>query len=145
MSTKMVSLCSKSLRQKKSPVSVHRSASKPLRWRVFYFFIFLANREIRDTCIRRDQISHIQSMVAKRGKRSYPYVKKLFKTQHGRNPIDPAILAAIGHRFIAKKEKLKMPIRESEVMRAETRNGDFFWGGGLRVKKLINKYALKSK
>ena len=60
-------------------------------------------------CIRRDQISHIQSMVAKRGltnsaKRSYPYVKKLFKAQHGRILIDPAILAAIGHRFIAKNK-----------------------------------------
>ena len=32
------------------------------------------------------------------------YVKKLFKTQPGRIPIDPAILAAIGHRFIAQKE-----------------------------------------
>ena len=51
-----------------------------------------------------DQISHTQSMVAKKsGKRSCPYVKKLFETQHGRIPIDPAILAAIGHRFIAKK------------------------------------------
>ena len=42
-----------------------------------------------------DQIS----MPHKSGKRSYPYVKKLFK-----NPIDPAILAAIGHRFLANKK-----------------------------------------
>ena len=36
------------------------------------------------------------------------YVKKLFKAQHGRIPIDPAILAAIEHRFIAKqKTKIK--------------------------------------
>ena len=46
--------------------------------------------------------------VAKRGLTNranihYPYVKKWFKTQHGIIPIDPAILAAIGHRFIAKK------------------------------------------
>ena len=59
------------------------------------------------TCLLEpDQMPHIQSMVAKRphksGKRSYPYVKKSFKTQHGRIPIDPAILAAIGHRFIVK-------------------------------------------
>ena len=33
------------------------------------------------------------------GWRSYPYVKKSFKTQHGRIPIDPAILAAIGRRL----------------------------------------------
>ena len=59
-------------------------------------------------CIRGDQILHIhvQCMVhvAKRGlknsgKCSYPCVKKSFKTQHGRIQIDPAILAAIGHRF----------------------------------------------
>ena len=36
------------------------------------------------------------------GKLSYPYVKKSFKKQHGRIPIDPAILAAIRRRFIAK-------------------------------------------
>ena len=43
----------------------------------------------------------------KSGRRPYPYVKKSFKTQHGRIPIDPAILAAIGHRFIAKTKKTK--------------------------------------
>ena len=43
-------------------------------------------------------------------------VKKLFKTQQVRIPIDPAILAAIGHRFIAKQE----------FKRLET--GDFFFG-----------------
>ena len=32
---------------------------------------------------------------------------KLLKTQHGRIPIDPAILAAIGQCFIAKKKKTK--------------------------------------
>ena len=54
---------------------------------------------------------------------SYPYVKKSFKTQHGRIPIDPAILAAIAHRFIAKKrENLKW----RHAQRPET--GDFFWG-----------------
>ena len=37
---------------------------------------------------------------------SCPYVKKSFKTQHGRILVDPAILAAIGHRFIAQ-ENLK--------------------------------------
>ena len=50
----------------------------------------------------------------KSGKRSYPY---------------PAILAAIGHHFIAKKKrKLKMPTRGSEAMRAETRNQRLFVG-----------------
>ena len=60
--------------------------------------------------LESDQISHTQSIGGsetphKWGKRSYPYVKR-----HGRIPIDSAILAAIGHRFIAKhKWKLKMP------------------------------------
>ena len=31
-----------------------------------YFLHFFSNREIRDTCILEDHISHIQSMVAKR-------------------------------------------------------------------------------
>ena len=62
----------------------------------------------------------LQSMVAKRHlKCSYPYVKKSFKIQYGIIPIDPAILAAIGHR------KFKMPTCGSEGMRAET--GDFLF------------------
>ena len=52
-----------------------------------------------------DQIFHTQSMVAKRGLTNQanvdPYVKKSFKTQRDR--INPAIFAAIGHHFIAKK------------------------------------------
>ena len=52
-------------------------------------------------------------------------LKVLFKTQHGRIPIDPAILAAIGHCFIApKKRKFKMPMRESEATRTETKTGN---------------------
>ena len=37
------------------------------------------------------------------------FIPYMFKAQHaGRIPIDPAILAAIGHRFIApKKKKIK--------------------------------------
>ena len=38
------------------------------------------------------------------GQSSYSYyVKKQFKTQRGRIPTDPAILATIGHRFRAKR------------------------------------------
>ena len=48
-----------------------------------------------------DQISHIQSMVAKRGLTNQanvhtPMMNKCYKTQHGRILIDPAIMAAIG-------------------------------------------------
>ena len=42
------------------------------------------------------QIPHTQSMVAKRGRTNRANV--------GRIPLDPAILAAIGHSFIAKKK-----------------------------------------
>ena len=62
-------------------------------------------------------------MVAKRDLTNppnvqYPYVKKSFKTQHGRIAIDPAILAAVGNCFIAKKKKRK-----------KTKNADvWFWG-----------------
>ena len=63
-------------------------------------------------------------MVAKKRlpKHSYPYVKKLFKTQHGRTPINLAILAAIGHRFIAKT---KRKCRLSWGERPQT--GDYFY------------------
>ena len=46
----------------------------------------------------------------------------MFKTQHGRIPIDPPILAAIGHRIIEKKRRAA-PRRRAR--RPETR--DFFW------------------
>ena len=36
-----------------------------------------------------------------------PLLEKSFKTQHSRIPVDPAIWAAIEHRFIAKKIKIK--------------------------------------
>ena len=54
------------------------------------------------------EIPHVQSMVTKRGLTNRtnihnPYVKTSFKTQRGRIPIDPAILAAIGHCFIAMR------------------------------------------
>ena len=63
-------------------------------------------------CIRGNQISHVQSMVAKRGLTNWanihtPMWTKSFKAQHDRVPIDPAILAAIGHRFIAQKKIIK--------------------------------------
>ena len=64
-----------------------------------------------------DQISHRQSMVAKRGLTNRANVhtpkRKSHLKQYRRNPINPAILAAIGHRFIApppppqKKKKKK--------------------------------------
>ena len=69
--------------------------------------------EICDTCIRGDQISHVQSMVAKRG-----------LTNSANVPINPAILDAIGHRFVAKKFKFKMLRRRA--WRPET--GDFYFG-----------------
>ena len=47
----------------------------------------------------------------------YPIVGKSFQTQQ---------LAAIGHRFIAKKRKLNMLTCGSEVTHAETRNGRLF-------------------
>ena len=71
--------------------------------------LFFANREI---CIHRDQISHI------------PLCEKVVKTQHGRIPINPATLTAIGHRFIAKQRKnlkwqcagLRWPVQKLETL-----------------------------
>ena len=64
--------------------------------------LFLPHRERRDTCIHGywNQTKFPIHMVAKRGRtnRTYPYVKKSFKTQHGRIPINRAILTAIGQK-----------------------------------------------
>ena len=127
-------------RQKKALVSGHRSASKSVCRRVFFFFFFfffffpsffLPAWKYVLHCIRGDQISHIQSMVAKRGLTNQanvhtPMWKSNFKAQHGRTPIDPAILATIGHRFIATtKRKLKMATRvdlRQRTRRPETRD-----------------------
>ena len=105
----------------------------------FLYFLFLVilgggggNREIRDTCIRGDQISHIQSIVAKRGltnrEHSYSYVKKSFKTQRSRIPIDPAILLQLDIVHSKKKRIFLIPMRGSEATRADTRNRRPFWG-----------------
>ena len=69
-----------------------------------YIHVYMCKR-----LLERDQISHTQSMGSKRGRTNRAnvhtkiYMKKSFKTQRGKIPIDPAILAAVGHRFIAKK------------------------------------------
>ena len=69
-------------------------------------------------CIDLTRSDHGQDLVAKRGRTNRANVqtfkrsnvqtfKKSFKTHHSRIPINPAILAAIGHRFIAQKKKKK--------------------------------------
>ena len=75
-----------------SATSLGKKKKSPVGFKIgvvtHFLFYFFANREICDIC--GDQISRIQSMVAKRGltNRANPYVKKSFKTQHGRIPID---------------------------------------------------------
>ena len=54
----------------------------------------------------------------------YRWEKKSFKC--GRIPIDPAILAAIGHRFIAKKKKKKTKNADARV-----------WGDARGDQKLV--------
>ena len=74
----------------------HRSDSKLVRWRAFFVIFFFANQNTR--LLQPGQISIIQSISANIYLYTCTYVKG-----HGRIPIDPAILVAIGHRFIAKK------------------------------------------
>ena len=102
----------------------------------YFISFFLSTSEMCDTCVvirTRPNFPYTKYGGRERthesGKRSYPYVKKSFKTQHGRIPIDPAILPAIGHGFIAqkKKKKLKMPTSGSEATPAETRNRRLFF------------------
>ena len=63
---------------------------------------------------------------------NFPWLREasqIGQTEHSTAaiPIDPSILAVIGHRFIAQKRTFKMPTRGSEAARAEpeTRNR---WG-----------------
>ena len=104
---------------KKSQVSGHRSASKSVR--LLNFCKFFCNIYIYFLPPGPEtKFPIIQSMVAKRGltNQAYvhtPYVKTSFKTQHGRIPIDPAISAAIGHRFIAHKKEQKIKNAEARV------------------------------
>ena len=108
----------------------------------FFSAIFcFASREIVIHCIRMDQISHVQSMVAKRGltnqaKRSYPYLKKVVSTlaQHSTAEFQSiqqfwrvAIFCYVlqGDHHVVVREKIA---RGSEATRAETRNRRLvFW------------------
>ena len=82
---------------------------------VFFVCFCFASRDTWYTVHAEVIFPIIQSMVAKRGLTNRTNVH----TQHGKNLIDPAILAAIGHRFIdEQKRKLKL-------LRPET--GLFVW------------------
>ena len=109
---------------------------------LFFFLIFFFCQPVKYMSVihgywKQTKFPHTQSMVAKRGHTNrantctpieYMYVNKSFKShsQHGRIPINPAILAAIGHRFIAKEMiiKIKTPTCGSRqrVRRPETRD-----------------------
>ena len=75
---------------------------------------------MRDTCIRVIVTRPNFPLYKVWCLRVASQIWQMFKTQHGRIPIDPSILA--GHRFIAKKIRLKMPTCCSEATRAVTRN-----------------------
>ena len=69
--------------------------------------------------------------------RIYFYVKKLFKTQRCRIPIDSAILAAFRHRFIAKKKKFKNAVvRVWGDVCGDQKQETFFCGLYVRLIKL---------
>ena len=82
----------------------------------------LPTSQIRDTCIRGYCNQTKFPIYKVWWLRVASQIGQMFKTQHGRIPIDPSILAAIGHRFIATNIRLKMPTCCSEATRAETRN-----------------------
>ena len=95
---------------------------------------------------------HIQSMVAKRGLTNWANVHTPMRNgrlkQHGRIPIDPAILAATGHRFIAppqkKKKNLKKKCWHAGLTHAETRNQSccFFRVGGGGGGRYYQRYQI---
>ena len=75
-------------KEKKALVSVHRSGFK-IGAVMFLGFVCFGNlsflKDISCSYLEPDQISHTQSMVAKRGRtnRANVHKKKLFKTQRG--------------------------------------------------------------
>ena len=71
-------------------------------------------------CIRGEQISHPQIRQT-----FVPLCEKV-EAQHGRIPLDPAFLAAIGHRFIAKNLKRRR-VGLRRLARGGPETGDFFW------------------
>ena len=81
--------------KQKTLVSGQRSASR------FIYFLPTSEMYVRgywnQTKFPICKVWWLRERPHKSSKSLYPYVKKSFKI-----PIDPAILAAIGHRFIAK-------------------------------------------
>ena len=116
-----------SLGQKeKSPVS-SVDFKIGVRWWAFY----VSNRAIRDAGIyaaTKFPISNVQSIVANRGLTNLTNVHTPMWIS--RIPIDPAILAAIEHRFIAKKKIIK---NANALIWGDTRGDqkpETFLGGG---------------
>ena len=77
---------------------------------------------MRDTCILvyAETKFPIYKVWWLRDASQIPMWKSRLKTQHGRIPIDPAILAAIGQRFIAKKTQ-KIKNADTRGLRQRTR------------------------
>ena len=94
---------------KKCLVSGHRSASKSVRWHILFW------QAVKDVIhIIHGYWNHTKFPIHKvRWLREAAQIGQIpiwksYLKQHGRLPINPSILAAIGHRFIAtKKENLK--------------------------------------
>ena len=101
--------CPPAKKKKRSPVSGHWVASKAVRWHAFFwcFFqpsFFFASREIRDSLYTRFIVYAAQT--------KFPMYKVWWlrvASQIGQTFIPQCEkVAAIGHRFIAKKKKIKI-------------------------------------
>ena len=70
--------------KKRSPVSGHRSASKSMPVMSFFsaIFFYLPTGKYVIHCIHGDQISHLQSMVAKRGLTNRANVRITSRLKH---------------------------------------------------------------
>ena len=88
----------------------------------FFFFFFFANViHVYMRLLEPDQVSQLRWL------RGASQIGQMFKTQQGRIPLGPAILAAIRHCFIAQKKNLKTLTRGSEVTRPDTRKRRLFF------------------
>ena len=95
---------------------------------IFFSFLLLPSSERHDTCAVIRARSNFPYTEYDGQERPHKSGKSRLKHSRAEFQIDPAILAAIGHRFIAKKpRKLKMLTRRSEATRAETRNRGLYF------------------
>ena len=125
--------CVRPKKKNKSPFSGHRSASKSVRWQVFFFFFvifFFANQRnmwyMYMRLLEPSKMFHTESIVAKRlhisGKRSYPYVKNIVYNTAWQKSTQSGNFGCNWTSFHSPQKRKKLKLKMPTPTRAETRN-----------------------